>query len=161
MPLLSNPRHEAFAQARANGVGVYDAYIAAGFEGNPTAATQVGNRPEVIARITEIQSEKVEKRRQQDAASGEDESINAIDREWIVKELRGNVRKAQETGQITAANKAIELIMEVLDIGPKKRTTTDEEETAKKEHKPPNDDKLVQALDKIAQMAESGEAQTP
>lgn len=153
MPLLSNPRHEAFAQSRANGLRVHDAYIAAGFEGNPSAASQIENRPEVRVRVQEIIQENQAKRRQVEAERGE-ESVSDIDHEWIVRELKNNVRKAQETGQISAANKGIELLMDVLNIGPKKARSTSDEEEAVKDKKPvsPNDDKLGNVLDKINQM---------
>jgi hypothetical protein len=153
MPLLSNPRHEAYAQGRANGLRVHDAYISAGFEGNPSAASQIENRPEVRSRVQEIIQEKQEKRRQIEAERGE-EPISDIDHEWIVRELKRNVQKAQETGQISAANKGIELLMDVLNIGPKKaRSSSDEEESAKdKKPAAPNDDKLGNVLDKINQM---------
>lgn len=154
MPILANPRHEAFAAARANGLRVFDSYIAAGFEGNPTAASQIETRPEVRARVQELIQEKQEKRRQVESASGAGESISDLDRAWVLRELKINVRKAQESGQVSAANKAIELLMDILDITPKKRVAADEDEAVKdvKKSNAPNDERLHSVLDKLNQM---------
>lgn len=55
MPSLPNTRHESFAQARFSGMGVMDAYRAAGYEGAcPSAASKVSQHPDVKARLTEL-----------------------------------------------------------------------------------------------------------
>jgi hypothetical protein len=55
MKPLSNPRHEAFAQARFSGLGVMEAYRTAGYVGElPQLATKVSQHPEVKARIMEL-----------------------------------------------------------------------------------------------------------
>jgi hypothetical protein len=54
MPTLQNPRHEAFAQARAKGARLDDAYEDAGFvlcKGHPS---RLARRPEVAERIAEL-----------------------------------------------------------------------------------------------------------
>jgi hypothetical protein len=56
MPTLDNPRYEAFAQARAKGARLDDAYEDAGFvlcKGHPS---RLARRPEVAARIAELRS---------------------------------------------------------------------------------------------------------
>jgi hypothetical protein len=55
MPELSNTRYEAFAQARFRGCTVSAAYVAAGFTGQKTNASRISRRPEVRARIAELQ----------------------------------------------------------------------------------------------------------
>ena len=55
MPVLTNSRHEAFAQNRFSGMSVMDAYRAAGFVGqSPQVASSVSRHPDVKARILEL-----------------------------------------------------------------------------------------------------------
>ena len=52
---LSNSRHEAFAQARFNGMPVMEAYHAAGYVGVlPQVASKVSQHPDVKARLMEL-----------------------------------------------------------------------------------------------------------
>jgi phage terminase small subunit len=58
MPILSNPRHERFAQACARGVNASKAYVDAGYR--RTGARQNGfrlsSRPDIAARVRELQT---------------------------------------------------------------------------------------------------------
>lgn len=62
MPVLSNPRHERFAQAIARGKSQNDAYKACGYEAGTSAANvhsnagKLARRPQVAERITELLS---------------------------------------------------------------------------------------------------------
>ena len=60
MPLLPNPRHEAFAQARAKGALLDDAYEDAGFAPGNGHASRLAWRSEVAGRIAELRAEQVE-----------------------------------------------------------------------------------------------------
>ena len=60
MPLLPNPRHEAFAQARAQGARLEIAYEDAGFVAGQGHASRLAAQPEVAARIAEIREEQVD-----------------------------------------------------------------------------------------------------
>lgn len=55
MGVLSNPRHERFAQELAKGKTQEDAYASAGYEGNKTAASRLANDVNVCKRVTELQ----------------------------------------------------------------------------------------------------------
>ena len=57
MPLLENPRHEAFAQARAQGALLDDAYEDAGFAPGNGHASRLAKREEVAERIAELRAE--------------------------------------------------------------------------------------------------------
>ena len=57
MFLLENPRHEAFAQARAKGALLDDAYEDAGFAPGNGHASRLAKRPEVAERIAELRAE--------------------------------------------------------------------------------------------------------
>ncbi len=60
MPVLQNPRHEAFAQARARGVRLEDAYEAAGYTPGNGHASRVALREDVAERIAELRAEQAE-----------------------------------------------------------------------------------------------------
>jgi hypothetical protein len=52
---LTNPRHEAFAQARFSGLSVMDAYRAAGYAGHcPKVASSISQHRDVRARLMEL-----------------------------------------------------------------------------------------------------------
>jgi len=57
MPILTNPRSEAFAQACARGARMIDAYEDAGFAPGNRHAARLARRPEVGARIAELRAE--------------------------------------------------------------------------------------------------------
>ena len=54
MPTLINPRHEAFAQARAKGVRLDEAFEAAGFVLIKGHSSRLARRPDVAERIAEL-----------------------------------------------------------------------------------------------------------
>lgn len=56
MPILQNPRHEAFAQARAKGALLKDAFEDAGFAPDTSHASRLGREPEVAERIAELRA---------------------------------------------------------------------------------------------------------
>ena len=68
MPLLDNPRYEAFAKTRAKGARLDDAYEDAGFAPGKGHASRLAARPEVAERIAELR-----------AAGADRNMINAAD----------------------------------------------------------------------------------
>ncbi len=54
MPILDNIRHEAFAQSRAGGARLEDAYEDAGFAAGNNHAGRLAQTPEVAQRIAEL-----------------------------------------------------------------------------------------------------------
>jgi phage terminase small subunit len=60
MPILRNPRHEAFAQALVSGMSLGQANVAAGYRnGNRKAAWITRQNPKIAARIVELTEEKL------------------------------------------------------------------------------------------------------
>ena len=55
MPVLSNSRHERFAQELAKGETADAAYVTAGFKANRGNATRLKANESVVARVAEIQ----------------------------------------------------------------------------------------------------------
>lgn len=148
MPTLANPRHEAFAVNRAQGQNQHDAYLNAGFDGNPSAASQLANRPEVRSRIQELYAEKAQARRESDQEG--DDSVQDLNKDWILKQLKQNISAAQSTGQISAANKSVELIMDLLGFTKKSKATPDEpDDSAPSTVVTKQNDRLNSALDKL------------
>lgn len=60
MPALTNPSHEKFALLVAADRSASDAYAMAGFRPDTSNATKLMKRPEVAARVSELQGEALE-----------------------------------------------------------------------------------------------------
>ena len=56
MPVLPNPRHESFAQARAKGARLDDAYEDAGFAPGNGHASRLALKTEIAERIAELRA---------------------------------------------------------------------------------------------------------
>lgn len=137
MPVLANPKHEAFAKALADGLKMVDAYEMAGYTRSPSAASQLNNKPEVQQRISELISEK--RARSEEFDDDLDNLPSELSREWLIKTLMKNVSIAQKNGQIAPSNKAVEMLAELIGYSFKKpaQNPTAEDEAAKnndKEH---------------------------
>lgn len=102
MPALDNAQHEAYAAARARGARKGAAALEAGYAqaGAGARASGLEKRPEVQARIAELrqQADKVIAKRQ------------AVDRQWVMSELAGNVERAKTAGDHSAVNRGLELL---------------------------------------------------
>lgn len=61
MAVLTNPRHEAFAQALAKGMSQEDAYAEAGFKPHRQNASRLMTNDDVRQRVGEIQARVAEK----------------------------------------------------------------------------------------------------
>jgi len=61
MPVLSNQRHEAFAQALAKGKSAADAYVTAGYRASRSAASRLSTNVNIEKRVAELQSKAAEK----------------------------------------------------------------------------------------------------
>jgi phage terminase small subunit len=98
IPVLNNIRHERFAQELARGKTARQAYVDAGYKDTRAAessASDLLRNPKVIARITEIQER---------AAKCAEVKIETLIRE--AEQVRCD---AMSKGQLSAANRAIEL----------------------------------------------------
>lgn len=54
MPILPNPKHEAFAQALAKGASAADAYTQAGYKPSRSAASRLSTNVNIEARVAEL-----------------------------------------------------------------------------------------------------------
>ena len=161
MPALSNLKHEEFCQHRAAGMAMLEAYVAAGYTASASAASQVAKRPEVQNRIMELQQERAsaERNAARDAVDAEgEEDINL---EWAVRELKKNVKSARDAGNVSAANKAIEMLIDIKGLSARKGKTAPPPPA----NEPPTDpdhggegfDAILDKLGEIADLAAEAE----
>lgn len=61
MPVLANPRHEAFAQALAKGKTATEAYVEAGFHPHDGNAARLRGNERIVSRVAELQARAAEK----------------------------------------------------------------------------------------------------
>ena len=61
MPVLPNPRHEAFAQALAKGKSATEAYALAGYKPNRSHASRLAANGNISSRVTELQQKVAKK----------------------------------------------------------------------------------------------------
>lgn len=57
MPILSSPRHERFAQERAKGRSLTEAYLCAGYAGDSGAASRLAKNVRICQRVAELQEQ--------------------------------------------------------------------------------------------------------
>lgn len=148
MPILASPQHEQFAQGLANRLKQVDAYEAAGYPRSPSSASQLAAREEVRNRVTEIIAERqasAEQREKDDP----NQPVEHFDRDWATKMLQRNITLAQSGGQISAANKAIEILLDLHGMTGKKKPG--EEEADDKPSEPAIGDlaKVMQGLEHL------------
>lgn len=91
--MLDNPKHEAFAQARAQGKSQDEAYIAAGFKANSSNAARLNGNERVASRVKELQ-----------AASAEIAVVTAASLSDQLEDIR---QKAIAANQMGAAAQAV------------------------------------------------------
>ena len=111
MPILSNPRHERFAQELAKGKSNTAAYIEAGFRAKANSAAVNANKllkhANVSARVAELLEKRDEMARKATEKATERLSI---DREWVMAELIEIAQAAKSSEDYAPANKALELL---------------------------------------------------
>lgn len=96
MPILKNPRHEAFAQYLYEGHTADEAYQRAGFKPNRGNATRLKANESILQRVEELQERK---------AKQADVTV-----ESITARLNQNIALAEKLGQPAAINGALQLM---------------------------------------------------
>lgn len=147
MPKLANAKWEAFAIGLADGLTVLDAYENAGYPRSQSSASALKAKPEISERVTEI----LKGRRDTAVREGDADLDNLpaeLNKEWVIKTLMTNVGIAQTQGQISAANKAVELLAEFIGMRPKKGAKPEDEDD-KDQPKDVDLDSLTNAFEKL------------
>ena len=107
MAILSNPKHELFAQELAKGTSCGEAYVAAGYRANRGNAATLKAQQIISKRVVELQEHSVLlcTRATEKAA----EALS-IDKEWIMRSLQEDRLMARQNGQLAPAIRALELL---------------------------------------------------
>lgn len=109
MPMLTNARHERYAQGIAAGKNATDAYIEAGYTATGGAARANASRlltdANVAARIAELQSR---------VAEG-----IVLTKQWVIERLIENAQRAARSDEYegSVVNRALELLGKTTDLG--------------------------------------------
>jgi hypothetical protein len=122
MPVLSNAKHELFANALAEGKSALDAQVIAGYAKNRGNATTLKQNKLIQKRVADL----LERRSEVEAKATEKAATSlAIDREWVMGRLKENAERALQvipvkdkegtpTGEFkyegSVANRALELL---------------------------------------------------
>ena len=96
MPVLTNQRHERFAQELARGKTTVDAYETAGYSHDRGAASRLSSKDNIRKRVAELQQSAWDK--------------TELTREWVIEQLKALHSAAVENGQIGNAKGCVELI---------------------------------------------------
>ena len=122
MPKLRNPQHEMFAQNLASGMGVTEAYAAAGYAKNPQAASRLRNSQDVKDRLSELMERRLKaEERANEKAIERVASKRSFDKEWVINKLIENVERAMQAVPVgkdggvykyegAVANRSLELL---------------------------------------------------
>jgi phage terminase small subunit len=117
MPILRNPKHEAFAHLVAKGASATDAYTSVGYKGKGAHASahRLLQNAEISTRVAELQNNIVQAVTEK----------TAVSKAWVLEQLVDVIRKAKQdvevydrqgrpTGEYVfqgmVANKALELV---------------------------------------------------
>lgn len=108
MPVLKNPRHEAFVQAWTEGLPAYKAYLQAGYKCSVqtamTKSSELGRNGKVLARRRELAEELAERM--------------VVTRETLAAEYDQAIALAHEMGQPAAAATAIAAKQKLMGLDP-------------------------------------------
>lgn len=122
MPILSNPRHERFAQELAKGTSASEAYETAGFKPNRHNAATLARHQHILDRLNELLAER---ERIHGQATAEAIERVALTKQWVLDRLVENANRAMQavavrdredgaTGEYryegSVANRALELL---------------------------------------------------
>jgi hypothetical protein len=107
MGVLRNTRHEAFAQAVANGHSALKAHEIAGFFPDRANAGRLRHRDDISQRVDEILATRT---KAVDKALMSAAERAGVDHFWVLRGLRRNAVLAARRGDVAAANRAMELI---------------------------------------------------
>lgn len=98
MPVLSNPRHERFAQELANGKTGMEAHKLAGYKKNMGTPSTLKKDPRISKRVAEILAERERIHGQSTAKAIESVGLTKA---WVIDRLVENVSRALQKVSVT------------------------------------------------------------
>src|SRR5690348_15212934 len=103
MAILTNPRHEAFAQAVARGMSASAAYVQAGYKANRHNAAALAREQHIGTRVAELQEEQLAIHQQASAAAAANKQVTI---ESLIAEA-ARAKAVSEKGGAAAAVSAL------------------------------------------------------
>lgn len=120
MPKLENPKHEAFALNLAKGMKQGEAYVRAGYQGNPSAASRLATQPMIIDRVTELEKEIMAKMTAVMTSNSEEAAQSlaemGLTMEWVAHAYKSIYDHALKDGSYAAANTAVANIQKLIEM---------------------------------------------
>src|SRR5215469_971846 len=107
MGLLSNAKHEMFAQEIVRGTPITKAYVVAGYPANRGNASRLRLHEGIKARIAELQDQKTAAVEMAQLSAAEQAGLDTY---WVMRTLRRNSVLAARAGDMAASTRAAELI---------------------------------------------------
>jgi hypothetical protein len=107
MGVLSNGKHETFAQEIAKGTAITKAYVIAGYPPNKGNASRLRLHEGIKARIAELMAQKTAAVALAELSAAEKAGLDHF---WVLRSLRRNATLAARAGDRAASNRAVELI---------------------------------------------------
>lgn len=107
MGVLSNPKHEVFAQQIARGETISKSYVLAGFSPNSSNASRLRLDERIKARIAELQAQKTAAVELAQLTAAEKARVDTF---FVLRNLRRNALMAMRAGDRAAAARSLELI---------------------------------------------------
>jgi phage terminase small subunit len=93
LPILSNPRHERFAQGLAAGKSAEEAYSEAGFKPSRSNASTLRQNQNVLERVSELL---VEREAIHAQATAQAIKATGLTKEWVIETLMENVARSMQ-----------------------------------------------------------------
>lgn len=120
MPVLENPKHEAFAYGLAKGMKQVDAYVSAGYEANASSASRLAASPAIKARVEELQKAEfqainklLENPNRETAKTLREMGLTL---EWCAYAYKKIYERALDNNQLAPANTAVANIQKLIEI---------------------------------------------
>lgn len=133
MAKLDNPKHEAFALNLAKGMKQGEAYIRAGYQGNPSAASRLATQPLIMDRVVALEKEIMAKMTDV-VARNDEEAVQSladmgITMQWIASAYKNIYDSAIQDASYAAANTAVANIQKLLEMEKTGNTGEEEDKT--------------------------------
>lgn len=150
MSKLPNEKHEAFAHGVAKGMSNAEAYVYAGYNHSPGAASRLGHKPEVVERIKFLKEKMMSAAKalvtRPSPETAEAFAAHGVDIDWCITQWKEIAEEARNANQFAPANAAVKHIKDAIDIKSAKDPKESQEEEKFTLRQIENISKLVGAL---------------
>lgn len=133
MPILPNPKHESFALNLAKGMKQGEAYVRAGYQGNPSAASRLASMPMIVDRVTELEKEIMARMSEVMETNSEEAAQSlaemGLTMEWVALAYKKIYQDALKDGSYAAANSAVANIQKLIEMEKSGKNGEEEDDT--------------------------------